>query len=177
MAKKTQISNFNSRVKRAFGAQAVGRLPQRLLRSDRPIKDPQTVFGCFDGFHDDRLAGWVYEPLISPRASRVGLFIDGYLALEALACEYRKDLEDAGFGDGCHAFSFPLDKVLGDDTSQRALTDFTPRTFEVRLMASNIKIEGQHLVLSPAAMLLIASARIFQGPLDGSIVPLEFGDV
>lgn len=65
--------------------------------------------GYIDGVIGDELVGWALDEDAPDRRLRVQVELDGAVLGTAEACEYRRDLVAAGFGDGGHGFRLALD--------------------------------------------------------------------
>lgn len=89
--------------------------------------DPSSLPGHIDGVTDGIVVGWVREPG-NDNPAVVNVLLDGRLCAEGICADYfRRDLMDAGIGDGRFGFSLRLPK---DRPSDRA-------TLEIRSSVTN----------------------------------------
>jgi glycosyltransferase involved in cell wall biosynthesis len=65
-----------------------------------------------DSMTDDAVSGWAFDLARPHRTIRVNVFIDQVRVSSALADSHRRDLEQAGFGDGKHAFRISLSGIV-----------------------------------------------------------------
>lgn len=91
-----------------------------------------TPGGFLDGVSASRIHGWAYQSGLPNTALQIHIYIINNSTGEqhirtATADLYRKDLEDAGYGDGHHAFSYDINWV-----------DFKPATYTVRAYAIGV---------------------------------------
>ena len=67
------------------------------------------VTGWLEKISDDgRVLGWAWYPQQPQARVEVELLVDGFVAGSAMAGLFRADVADAGAGDGCYGFSWPL---------------------------------------------------------------------
>ena len=64
------------------------------------------------------VAGWLFSPLISMRGKVVLAFIDDRHIGIGKVEHFRKDLKDAGLGDGFAGFHFPVKLSVEDDAAR-----------------------------------------------------------
>lgn len=97
----------------------------------------------FEGFHDDSdcqaIRGWAWDTRQPNEPVQIEFYEGNVLVGKVLANRFRKDLRDAGKGNGEHAFEFPVPKRLKDNKehqirariagTQIQLT-YTPRTVQ-----------------------------------------------
>ena len=67
-----------------------------------------------DEINDTEAAGWIIARNEPTRRCTVLLKEGGRVLARAVASRYRKDLQSAGIGDGCHAFSLEMPRALLD---------------------------------------------------------------
>ncbi len=102
---------------RQLGTNAVLGTPKPLV--SQPGKPPvrtanmvTDVVGFIDQAEPYRISGWVFNPHRPAEPVDVELLFNG-TSLATIRCdEYRKDLKDAGFGDGRHSFAWVPDPAL-----------------------------------------------------------------
>lgn len=73
-----------------------------------------TIAGHFDYVDEDFAYGWACDPAKPFEPVRVDIVCDGRIVGQGLADGHRRDLEDAGIGEGNHAFSIKLSYELAD---------------------------------------------------------------
>lgn len=66
------------------------------------------IYGHFDRLAGRHVAGWAYNRAMPDQRLTVRVLVDGVEQAAAIADQYRPDLEDAGIGDGAHAFTLVL---------------------------------------------------------------------
>jgi hypothetical protein len=71
--------------------------------------------GAIDLTHPERIGGWIYSELGSVRGRTILAFIDDKCVGSGIVDVFRKDLADAGLGDGYLGFSFPVSVKDPDD--------------------------------------------------------------
>lgn len=92
--------------------------------------------GYIDGYREGVLLGWCRTPGRSA-PERVEIYADGVKVASVCADEFSADLHKAGFGDGRHRFSVPLDHLaLPDACRVRAV-----------IAGTNVDIENSGLSL------------------------------
>jgi len=67
-----------------------------------------------DALHRGALCGWAMDKGNPSRKLVVQVLEDSTVIASAIANEYRKDLEEAGIGDGSHGFAVPIPSALRD---------------------------------------------------------------
>jgi len=92
--------------------------------------------GYLDGPSGLELGGWVWDPARPGVRLRVEIVIDGVLLRRCTAFNYRADLQDAGIGDGRHAWSVELPPFVFDGT---------PHTLEARTFPDNVPLRASPL--------------------------------
>jgi hypothetical protein len=65
-----------------------------------------------DGVRADLVAGWAFDPAAPDRRLDITVIAGESVVGQAKADLFRKDLQDAGAGDGSCAFNFPLSRKL-----------------------------------------------------------------
>ena len=85
--------------------------------------------GNIDGIFGGRLIGWCRE-IGESRALSLELLVDGVMAYEVSADQYRTDLETAGIGDGRHGFQVDIG-TLGISPEAIVTVRISGRTFEL----------------------------------------------
>jgi hypothetical protein len=83
---------------------------------------PGELRGFVDLVSLERIEGWAQNSDHPEAPVCLDIYIDARLAGQVLANRYREDLDEAGFGSGCHAFAFTPTRGIG----------FDPQTVEVR---------------------------------------------
>jgi len=92
------------------------------LRAGAQMARGGSAIGAVRGYVDTigvgRIAGWAQNVDHPEAPVCLDIYVDGRLVGRTLANRYRSDLEQAGFGSGCHGFQFaaPLDLELTVDT-------------------------------------------------------------
>jgi hypothetical protein len=85
-----------------------------------------TIRGCLDAVEPLQIRGWAFYPDDSDLPITVEIFLDERRITSTTANLHRQDLEQSGYGDGCHAFVVNLETRLDDAeikrVSARALT-------------------------------------------------------
>jgi Rps23 Pro-64 3,4-dihydroxylase Tpa1-like proline 4-hydroxylase len=77
--------------------------------TSKVTKFPNELFqGQVDLFKDGVLYGWVWAPTVPKFKIPVSIFYDGEKVFETKASLHRKDLQEAGKGDGYHGFEVDL---------------------------------------------------------------------
>ncbi len=76
------------------------------------IAAPKSLRGNLEGVRDGSVFGWLNNENNPSEILKIGVYENGILLGETLANQHRPDLEEAGVGDGCCAFSM----LLPDDT-------------------------------------------------------------
>jgi hypothetical protein len=64
------------------------------------------LHGHVDAFSEARIAGWACYPAHDDVPLPLTIFFDGTEVGNVLADRFRPDLEEAGYGNGCHGFEF-----------------------------------------------------------------------
>jgi len=85
----------------------------KLTRLSSGTRDEPLIKGAFDGLVGNQLCGWAYDANHPERRLSVELIIDGQLRVECTADKFREDLQNAGLGDGHHAFALELPLEMG----------------------------------------------------------------
>ncbi len=128
-----------------------------LLKKVRP-QEPE-VLGFLDRYEKGVVSGWAHDPKRPAMRLLIEILVDGEKVAEGEASRHRPDLEQAGMGDGRHAFDIPLpDSAL--DSRQHAL--------EARVSGT-----GAALKNSPLAAVLEARPEIppaARPPVERSVV-------
>src|SRR5271166_1422790 len=115
------------------------------------------VEGRFEGVVNDRVLGWAWSPQSPLERIWVTVFVDEEpIALVAADLE-RRDLLDAGMGDGAHGFSVQLPIGLCDDGQHT-----------VQVMAGKANTP---LSVSPSAMAI--NGHVTQRPIHNRRLPAE----
>ena len=73
------------------------------------------IRGNIDVANRNRIAGWVHDVRAPERRVGIVVLCRGVVLARACADLYRRDLERAGIGDGCHAFEVSLNASLASD--------------------------------------------------------------
>jgi GT2 family glycosyltransferase/glycosyltransferase involved in cell wall biosynthesis len=73
-----------------------------------------TIDGNLDNIVGNFVEGWTFKRDMPDFTVCVSLFVDGQFVTNALANQYREDLEKAGIGKGDHAFRIPLSDSFFD---------------------------------------------------------------
>ncbi len=72
------------------------------------LGSPGPVSGWLEKISDAHVLGWAWYPEQPEARVEVELLVDGHVAGTAIAGLYRADVANAGKGDGCYGFSWPL---------------------------------------------------------------------
>jgi hypothetical protein len=70
------------------------------------------IKGHFEGVAEGSARGWVYLPTQPNHPLTVEILDGERVVAVGLADQFRQDMLDHGFGDGCHAFCIPIDHAL-----------------------------------------------------------------
>jgi hypothetical protein len=105
---------------RVEDGEALEALRQRLAARARPARSVGTaptaeLQGHLDLVRRDIVEGWAWEPTNPGAPVALRIFDQGVVIGEIVADRYRRDLEDAGIGDGRHSFSFAPPGGLSPD--------------------------------------------------------------
>lgn len=76
------------------------------------LRKSLTLHGHVDIFSDARIAGWACHPAHEDVPLPLVVFFDGTVVGNVLADRFRPDLEEAGYGNGCHGFEFIPNKEI-----------------------------------------------------------------
>ncbi|HEX7705705.1 MAG TPA: hypothetical protein VF701_04515 [Thermoanaerobaculia bacterium] len=91
----------------------------------------------YEGSHDStgctHVGGWARDTDAPDEPVAVEILADGEHLATVEAKEFRKDLLEAGLGDGRHAFRYPLGTALHDGS---------PHTIEVRISGTDFQLAG-----------------------------------
>ncbi|NCC84811.1 MAG: tetratricopeptide repeat protein [Clostridia bacterium] len=107
------------------------------------FKKRPKVKGFFDGVFEGKAGGWVFRPDQPGQALTIEILHGDTVVACGLANLFRDDLLKAGVGNGCHAFSIPVDQtrhgVVGFQAREQStgkklpmstpVTDSTPAGF------------------------------------------------
>ena len=105
-----------------------------------PLRD--NLRGYIDEVGGGWIKGWICDPLQPHTRIELELLGGGARLARVTADGYRKDLRDAGIGDGRYAFAIPL----GDGLSPQAR-----HVLHLRLADTEIEVPGSPIVIEPAA--------------------------
>lgn len=103
-----------------------------------PSKLSKHVIGFFDHIHDGHAYGWAFNQNSPGERVTIDIYCDGNLVGQSIANEFRKDLLDAGIGDGYYSFRIPISyelsngkeyKLLARDTNSLAPLEGSPQAF------------------------------------------------
>ena len=83
------------------------------LRGEEPTAGSGTLRGSIDLTSPDCIAGWAQNVDHPEAPVCLDVYIDDRLVGQVLANRYRADLQEAGFGSGCHSFEFAPPPGLG----------------------------------------------------------------
>jgi hypothetical protein len=72
------------------------------------------VGGSLEAVNSDEIAGWAWDSRQPDAPVQVEIYEGGTLLTRIAADQFRKDLREAGAGNGKHAFSFPTPTHLKD---------------------------------------------------------------
>jgi hypothetical protein len=114
-----------------------------ILPADQVVLDNATVGGSLDGADGENIYGWAWDQNQPNSPIDVEIYEgDSVLTLLATvpASQFRQDLVDEKFGDGRHAFSYPIPARLNDG-----------KAHTIRVVTSQAKLE---LFGSPKAVTL-----------------------
>lgn len=93
----------------------------------RPVGS-QTSFelqGTFEIASNNRIAGWVWDKRRPVERLGIVVRLRGEHLAEIKAALYRKDLQQAGIGDGCYAFDLHLGRPLPDEALEFVTVEVT----------------------------------------------------
>lgn len=90
--------------------------PDSALLLDRdgswqPYQPGGRISGWVDGIIGDTVRGWAYDPLEPACRTLIRVEADGYPVADLIADERRRDVADAGHGDGYCGFTLPLARL------------------------------------------------------------------
>ncbi|WP_162674496.1 hypothetical protein [Vibrio variabilis] len=68
--------------------------------------------GFIDNFDAGSIRGWIFNEQVHSEANEFYVALQGDIIAKGIANEFRKDLEQAGFGDGKCSFSLSLSLPL-----------------------------------------------------------------
>jgi hypothetical protein len=88
-------------VRRVLGARAARLSPEGTAAAS-------LLQGYLDSVSLTSVEGWAYDPAAPDQPVMLAIIANGAVIGRVLADSHRQGLADAGFGDGCHAFSFAL---------------------------------------------------------------------
>jgi hypothetical protein len=74
--------------------------------------------GAIDLIHPDRIGGWIYSETGSVGGLTMLAFVDGTCVGSGAVEVFRKDLAEAGLGDGHLGFSFPISLPNSEDLNR-----------------------------------------------------------
>ena len=83
------------------------------LREEGNISAGGALRGCIDLTSPDCIAGWAQNVDHPEAPVCLDVYIDDRLVGQVLANRYRSDLQQAGFGSGCHSFEFAPPQGFG----------------------------------------------------------------
>ncbi|MEM4177979.1 MAG: glycoside hydrolase family 99-like domain-containing protein [Nitrososphaeria archaeon] len=75
--------------------------------------------GNLDIIEDLSIIGWAWDRENPEKKLKVSIYVNGEFVGEGVANQYRKDLEEAGIGDGMHGFRVELPKFLLERESEQ----------------------------------------------------------
>jgi hypothetical protein len=81
------------------------------------------IYGHFDRLAGRHVAGWACDKANPLRRVRVRVLLDGVEQAAIIADQHRPDLEDAGIGDGRHAFTLVLPPHVMDGKSHQLVVE------------------------------------------------------
>ncbi|SNS23009.1 MULTISPECIES: glycosyltransferase family 2 protein [unclassified Azospirillum] len=114
------------------------------------------IYGHFDRLGGRHVAGWVWDQDQPLRRVAVRILLDGVELATDIADQYRPDLEDAGIGDGSHAFTLVLPPHVMDGKSHQL----------------RVEAEGMPLLGTPVEVLL-PNLRYEPLPPPDALVPIN----
>ena len=112
-----------SRLRRSSGAERLRAGAARLV--SEPASRPAT--GHVDGVANGEIFGWIRDPEGDEGSRAISVYEGQSLVARGEASTYRADLEQAGIGDGRHAFSLALDASLFDGRKHSLVVRFDDR--------------------------------------------------
>jgi GT2 family glycosyltransferase len=123
--------------------------------------------GCVDSWDGARIRGWVRNPNQPASRLEIEVLQGGQCILVLRADRYRADLANAGFGDGCYAFDFPLPVALFN--APTVVLQIRTREGEYELAGSPISAENHsasldQVTLSALGQRIAAAADTAQTP-------------
>ena len=137
------------RVESGYALEAVRR---RLAERAEIAVPAARVFGELRGHIDDchidavgrvTVAGWAQDLAHPDGPVCLDIVVDGVVAALTFAEGFRADLEQAGIGNGCHAFRLTLPALVADGA---------PHTVEVRRASDGSSLVGPRLIEAPVLM-------------------------
>jgi len=99
--------------------------------------------GSLDSVSRQRVTGWAQDPGHPARRVGLAVSIDGRVVGRLLADRFRSDLQQAGIGDGHHAFDFMLPK----------LSPFARHEVQLKREVDGRDLPGSPFILEPAGTL------------------------
>lgn len=99
----------------------------------RGVKGQVTSFGSLDGPIHGTVRGWAFDRENPDASVAVQLSFDGKPFVTVVARMFRSDLLDAGFGNGCHAFSVTLPPEYLDGNTH---------TLSARIAGTDVALSG-----------------------------------
>lgn len=107
-----------------------------------PGKKNQRIEGKLDLVTAGCATGWAYDPSDSLRRVRIDIDIDGKYHDTVAAILYREDLAQAGFGDGHHAFRYPLPPWSLDGNEHRIQARISGTRDELETSRGHVFVRG-----------------------------------
>jgi glycosyltransferase involved in cell wall biosynthesis len=120
-----------------------------------PLPGPDALEGVIDIANWTCIEGWAWDPKNPEKRIRLELVEDGVQLATTIAGRHRRDLAQAGIGDGSHAFRFDLSSVL--------LTDGR-HVLHLRCADTGATVPGSPAILDPSDN---AQPALFRWHLDG----------
>lgn len=102
---------------------------------------PSTIVGYIDRVDGVLVAGWAWDRARPDLALDIEIHVDGRLAATARADVLRKDLAEAGYGNGAHAFTATLTEPVPAAERERVTAFAHDGSDGVRVPMVNRKVE------------------------------------
>ncbi len=153
------VEQLERRLTDALEAIAPGRW--RKLET-RPVTSALTKpVGHIDKWTDDTIGGWAWVPVLPEHRVTLIVTAGGKPIATATANQLRKDVRDAGFGDGRYGFRIAVNlkelaRSAGDDVDHVEVQALDPQGHAVSIgtvpLLANLRIDGLFDRLSPSFM-------------------------
>jgi hypothetical protein len=150
------------------------------VRNDRSAKCRIGSAVLLEGFVDDvgarRVTGWVRNPDASSERCSVEIHLDDQVLTTVVADLERRDLKDAGVGDGRYAFEYKFDPPLDEVTRDRVFVRAT--SADGKIAAHQTRSFAQQAdILETIGLELGEIGRRIDAPLRAGESPSDGGDL